>query len=42
MKPLKVNIQEVIKSKDYLETYKRWFNGLKHFYTVKINPPIQK
>lgn len=41
-KSLKINVKEETKPKDHLETYKKWFNGLKHFYTVKVNPPSPK
>lgn len=39
MANLKINTADTIETKDKLHTYKRWFNGMKHFFTVKILPP---
>jgi hypothetical protein len=39
MKPLAVKASDTIQAKDSLSTYKRWFNGVKHFLTVKRLPP---
>jgi len=36
---LEIKVKEEIKVRDELNTYKRWFNGVKHFFTVKILPP---
>lgn len=44
MKPLTLLIKTKDSSKvtDKLHTYKRWFNGMKHFFTVKTLPPGNK
>lgn len=39
MKELRINIQEKVETKDTLDVYKKWFNGLHHFYTIKVLPP---
>lgn len=39
MKPLVVKTSDSIKAIDKMHTYKRWFNGMKHFWTVKLLPP---
>lgn len=36
---LKVKTSDTVKTSDHLGTYKRWFNGMKHFFTVKALPP---
>lgn len=33
-----VNVSESIKVVDKVHTNKRWFNGMKFFYTVKVLP----
>lgn len=33
---------EIVDIQDNLGTYKRWFNGAKHFYTVKSLPPTRE
>lgn len=39
MKPLLIHIPDNLAAQDKLGTYKPWFNGMKHFYTVKSLPP---
>lgn len=39
MKDLKIKTQDNAKLNDKLYTYKAWFNGMKHFFTVKVLPP---
>jgi hypothetical protein len=39
LKHLTVSVSDDIKATDRLHTYKRWFNGMKHFFTVKTLPP---
>lgn len=39
MEELKINLQETVKAKDNLGIYKLWFNGMKHFFTIKPLPP---
>lgn len=39
MKDLEVKTDDSVKANDKIYTYKRWFNGLKHFFTVKVDPP---
>lgn len=41
-KTYSVDVKEKIKVTEHLGTYKRWFNGVKHFFTVKVLPPSQK
>lgn len=41
MKTLKIKVKDDITVTDKIHTYKRWFNGLKHFFTVKTLPPKQ-
>lgn len=36
---LAISVPEVAIVQDNLGTYKRWFNGVKHFYMVKPAPP---
>lgn len=38
-KTYSVEVNDSIEVKDKLQTYKRWFNGMKHFFTVKVLPP---
>lgn len=38
-KRLNVSVSEAVGVRDKLETYKAWFNGMKHFFTVKVLPP---
>jgi hypothetical protein len=40
-KALTISAKEEVKVKDDLNTWKRWFNGIKHFFTVKTLPPRQ-
>jgi hypothetical protein len=42
IKPFIVSVKDEIKSVDKLDVYKKWFNGLKHFFTVKPSPPQNK
>lgn len=37
-KELEIKVQEESKAVDHIETYKRWLDKLKHFYTVKVLP----
>ncbi|HLC91723.1 MAG TPA: hypothetical protein VJC09_01595 [Candidatus Saccharimonadales bacterium] len=39
---LSINVPDSLSTKDNLGTYKPWFNGMKHFYTVKPLPPEPK
>lgn len=39
---LKIKAVDKTSLTDGLGTYKRWFNGMKHFYTVKSLPPVKK
>lgn len=39
---LLVNVPDNLKVQDKMGTYKPWFNGMKHFYTVKSLPPKPK
>ena len=41
MRNLKIATSDQTKIVDKVDTYKRWFNGIKHFFSVKILP-IQK
>lgn len=41
-KPLIVSVDDQIVVKDNLNTWKKWFNGMKHFMTVKVLPPRNK
>ena len=36
-KTYSIKVSESIIVKDKNDTYKRWFNGVKHFFTVKID-----
>lgn len=36
---LEINAGDTVTASDKISTYKPWFNGLKHFYTVKTLPP---
>jgi len=36
---LSINVPENLNIQDNLGSYKPWFNGMKHFYTVKSLPP---
>jgi hypothetical protein len=36
---LSVKVKDDVKATDKMHTYKRWFNGMKHFFTVKTLPP---
>jgi hypothetical protein len=37
--PLTISAAEQVSVKDDLNTWKKWFNGIKHFYMVKRLPP---
>jgi hypothetical protein len=37
-----INVPEDVNIMDNLGTYKPWFNGMKHFYTVKPLPPTKQ
>lgn len=39
---LSIDVPDGVGTKDNLGTYKPWFNGMKHFYTVKPLPPKPK
>lgn len=39
MRTLQVKTSDNIKATDKMYTYKQWFNGIKHFFTVKTLPP---
>lgn len=41
-KSLKIIVKDDIGVTDKLHTYKRWFNGLKFFHTVKVLPKEHK
>lgn len=41
MKSLKIKTSETMSVKDKTNTYKKWFNGMKHFFTIKLLPPKQ-
>lgn len=36
---LKISSADKVVVKDKLHTWKKWFNGIKHFFTVKTLPP---
>lgn len=36
---LEIKSGDTMTAADKLSTYKPWFNGIKHFYTVKTLPP---
>jgi hypothetical protein len=40
-KNISLSVKDDVKVSDPLGTYKRWFNGAKHFFTVKSLPPKQ-
>jgi hypothetical protein len=42
MKTRNVTVRESVTVKDKIHTYKVWIGKLKHFFTVKVNPPVQK
>ena len=42
MKPLKIKVNDKISTIENLFNFKRWFNGLKKFSSVKVNPPQSK
>lgn len=37
--PHRIKVEDKIGVREVLDTYKRWFNGAKHFITVKLLPP---
>lgn len=39
MKNLQVTVNDDVATLETLHKYKRWFNGVKHFFTVKPLPP---
>lgn len=36
---LEIKTSDEIKTQDKLDVWKHWFNGIKHFFTVKTLPP---
>jgi hypothetical protein len=36
---LRIKTADTVAVKDKAHTFKRWFNGMKHFFTVKVLPP---
>jgi len=38
MKHLKIKTSERVQAKENLTNYKRWFNGLKKFSSIKLLP----
>lgn len=36
---LDIQVKDDASITDKLHTFKRWFNGMKHFFTVKSLPP---
>lgn len=40
--PLSIDVKDEIKVTERLATTKRWFNGAKHFFSVKVLPPQKK
>lgn len=41
-KTYSVKVSDTITTKDGLVTFKRWFNGTKKFFTVKVDPAKRK
>lgn len=41
-KDLEVKTKEEISLAENLFNFKRWFNGIKKFSSVKVNPPIHE
>jgi hypothetical protein len=39
MSELIVKTKEKVQVNDKVHTWKHWFNGIKHFFTVKVLPP---
>ena len=37
-----INVKEDVKVDEKLDTFKRWFDGVKHFITIKLTPPPRK
>jgi hypothetical protein len=35
----RIDVQDSVQAQDKLSTWKKWFNGAKHFFTVKSLPP---
>lgn len=33
-----IKVRDEIQATDKLHTFKQWFNGLKHFFSVKVSP----
>lgn len=42
MNDLKIRTKDDTRIEDKLYTYKRWFNGVKHFFSVKVLPAQKK
>lgn len=38
-KDKQIQVSDDVQAKDNLGVWKRWFNGVKHFFTVKPLPP---
>lgn len=38
----KIKVKEDIALSENLFNFKRWFNGMKKFGSVKLNPPVHK
>lgn len=36
-----VSVSDQTIARDKLDVWKSWFNGIKHFFTVKVLPPRQ-
>lgn len=39
---LEIHVKDKVVVKENLFNFKRWFNGIKKFGSVKLNPPPQK
>ena len=39
---MKVNVNDKVETKESLTNNKPWFNGMKQFSSVKVNPPQKK
>lgn len=39
VRTLQIKVKEDVQVSEQLSTYKRWFNGIKHFFTIKVLPP---
>lgn len=38
-KTLRIKVTDRVSVRDKNDTQKSWFNGLKHFFTIKVLPP---